>query len=160
MSDKIDGMISGVRNFIDCLDDMICEHFSRNADSIVDMNRDCMSRGLRPDGSVIDPYITALTDWEKARRPYDNPERPIQVADLFHTGAFYGSLRLVAKDGVIEIVSEDDKWDHDVGGWPNMTPLHAIYGEVLGIPEWDMEDIIMPALKEELSNKLREALTI
>lgn len=155
MIDKVDNMMAGLSAFADSLEAIVCNHFEENGDTLAQMNMDMLSRGLRPDGTEIDPWLSVQTDYEKRLRG-DNPERPDRVPNLRNKGDFYGGIRLEIRNGnEIWMTSDDIKWEHDIGG---RTPLRDVYGEVLGISDYDMEEMILPALNDELIERLMEAI--
>ena len=150
-------MVVGLESYHSRIGVMVCDHFIANKGSLIEMNRQWLSRGIRPDGSEISPQLSVMTAYEKAQGRFSNPERDFLTPDLRHTGTFYASIDIVTDGESVEYTSSDPKWDTELSV---RTPLQDWYGDVLGLSDMDWEDTVKEALNGELIDKLRLALNI
>lgn len=142
MIDKVQRWADGLEAFINGgLWEACCAYYKDNEEQLVKLNTDQMMQGLDPYGFVINPLL-----------------RSGMPPTLRNTGAFHESVHIEVDDEKILFTASDPKWEQQVPpsmGWNiTMTPLHGIYGEVLGIPAV-MEDEVDMARNESVSETLR-----
>lgn len=116
-------------------------YYKDNEQQLVKMNTEQMMKGLTPEGLVINPLL-----------------RSGMPPTLYNTGAFHQSIYIEADEDKILFTASDPKWGQRVPpsmGWNvTMTPLHEVYGDVLGIPA-DMEEAVERARNESISDTFR-----
>lgn len=122
-----------------------CSYYTENEQQLVKMNTDQMMMGLTPEGLVINPLL-----------------RNGMPPTLHNTGVFHQSVHIEVDDEKIMFTASDPKWEQQVppsAGWNiTMTPLHEIYGDVLGIPSV-MEAEVDRARNESVSDTFYSIFT-
>lgn len=163
VEERVGMWAEGVRNFIErAAWDAAVAFYRENEETLVDMNREQMLKGLMPDGTPITPEYTRWYAWIKRNKPrnmsFDRPDRPFLSPNLAQ-GAFHEGLHLETDDEKVEFTSSDPKWEQYVppaGNFPySLTPLRTYFGEVLGVPI-DKEDMVDGMRNEAINVEFRK----
>lgn len=147
--------LDGILNIIEGLTNLdthaeVLKIVEANADSIIDFQQAQMYEGIGGDGEYIrpfyseDPYFKkpgaalAYAQWKQRITP--NPNRPLDVPNLFINGYFYKSLTAVFSDNVYSVRSKNNLGEKVFAEHPNaegLSPKNSQeFAETITIPEF------------------------
>lgn len=103
--DNIDQTIRRLQKFAgpDGLERIVEKAIDRQADYMVELNRDQLEDGMRSDGSQLPPYSPATVEIKNAKGQQTQP------MNLRDTGSWQGRLHVKKYDKYMEIISDDPK---------------------------------------------------